>query len=171
MKKFLIVAVLAAGACDTGAGGFGAASCGFSLPSCGLGRGGAVALAPGSQMPSSIIDPYLKIQTALAQDRVDEVRASAGEIATAATSLGAPAMRIDTAAVQLASTTELADAREKFGTLTDAVVAYMDGGHLAAPDGVRKAYCPMVRKSWLQKGDTLANPYYGTSMPTCGEFK
>jgi len=122
-------------------------------------------------MPASIIEPYLNTQTALAQDRVDEVRASAGEIATAATSLGAPAMKIDTAALQLASATELADAREKFGTLTDAVVTYMDGERLKAPDGVRRAYCPMARKSWLQKGDTLANPYYGTAMPTCGEFK
>jgi len=80
-------------------------------------------------------------------------------------------MKIDTAAVQLASAAEIADAREKFGTLTDAVVTYMDGLHLKAAEGVRKAYCPMARKSWLQKGDTLANPYYGTSMPTCGEFK
>ena len=162
MRKLLIAALLANVACGSGAGGIGAVSCGL---------GGAVALAPGSQMPSSIVDPYLKIQTALAQDRVDDVRASAGEIATAATTLGAPAMKIDTAAVQLASATELADAREKFGTLTDALVAYMNGGRLKAPDGVRKAYCPMAKKSWLQKGDTLANPYYGTSMPTCGEFK
>jgi hypothetical protein len=171
MKKLLILALLAAGAGEPGSGGFGAVSCGFSLPSCALGTHSAVALAPGSEMPSSIVDPYLRIQTALAQDRVDDVRASAGEIATAATSLGAPAMKIDTAAVQLASATELADAREKFGTLTDAMVTYMDGEHLKAPDGVRKAYCPMARKSWLQRGDTLANPYYGTAMPTCGEFK
>ena len=174
MKKLLILALLAAGACGIHGderGGIGAVSCGFALPSCGLGSRSAVAVAPGSQMPASIMDPYLQIQTALAQDRVDEVRASAGEIATAATRLGAPAMKIDTAALQLASATELADAREKFGTLTDAVVTYMDGMHLNAPDGVRKAYCPMARKSWLQKGDTLANPYYGTAMPTCGEFK
>jgi len=170
MKKLLIAGLLAAGACGTGSGGFEAISCGFSLPSCGLGPR-STAAPPGSQMPASIIDPYLNIQTALAQDRVDEVRASAGEIATAATSLGAPAMKIDTAALQLASATELADAREKFGTLTDAVVTYMDGERLKAPDGVRRAYCPMARKSWLQKGDTLANPYYGTAMPTCGEFK
>lgn len=122
-------------------------------------------------MPSSIVDPYLKIQTALAQDRVDDVRANAGNIATAATALGAPAMRIDTAALQLASATELPDAREKFGVLSDAIVTYMDGLHLTAPEGVRKAYCPMAQKPWLQEGSTLANPYYGTSMATCGEFR
>ena len=166
MKRLLIAALLANAAC--GSGGFGFAC---SMPGLREPPGAPVAVAPGSQMPASIMDPYLQIQTALAQDRVDEVRASAGEIATAATRLGAPAMKIDTAALQLASATELADAREKFGTLTDAVVTYMDGMHLNAPGGVRKAYCPMARKSWLQKGDTLANPYYGTAMPTCGEFK
>jgi membrane fusion protein, copper/silver efflux system len=127
--------------------------------------------AAGSRLPASIVDPYLDIQTALAQDRSDEVRAKAGEMATAATALGAPAMKIDTAAVQLAAAGDVEDARQKFGTLSDAVFAYMDGLHLKAPDGVRTAYCPMAKKSWLQKGDTLANPYYGTSMPTCGEFK
>ncbi|OLC78525.1 MAG: hypothetical protein AUH72_15780 [Acidobacteria bacterium 13_1_40CM_4_65_8] len=127
--------------------------------------------AAGSQMPASVVDPYLKIQTALAQDRIDDVRANAGDVATAATALGAPAMKIDTAAVQLASATELADARDKFGVLSDALVTYMDGLHLTPPDGVRKAYCPMATKPWLQKGDTLANPYYGASMLTCGEFR
>jgi hypothetical protein len=125
----------------------------------------------GSKMPSSIVDPYLKIQTALAEDRIDDVRANAGSVATAATALGAPAMKIDTAAVQLASAAELEDAREKFGVLSSAIVAYMDGLHLTPPDGVRKAYCPMAAKPWLQKGDTLANPYYGSTMPTCGEFQ
>jgi hypothetical protein len=125
----------------------------------------------GSKMPSSIVDPYLKIQTALAEDRMDEVRANAGSIATAATALGAPAMKIDTAAVQLAAATELDDARDRFGALSDAMVAYMDGLHLTPPEGVRKAYCPMAAKPWLQKGETLANPYYGSSMPTCGEFQ
>jgi Cu(I)/Ag(I) efflux system membrane fusion protein len=163
MKKALIAVALATVACGSESGGIAVVGCGA--------RGGAATPAAGSQMPASIVDPYLDIQTALAQDRADEVRAKAGEIATAATSLGAPAMKIDTAAVQLASAGDVADARQRFGTLSDAVIAYMDGLHLKAPDGVRTAYCPMAKKSWLQKGDTLANPYYGTSMPTCGEFK
>jgi hypothetical protein len=165
MRKLVVTAAFASVACGAGSGGIGAVSCGAGGP-----RTAAPPVA-GSEMPSSIIAPYLRIQTALAQDRVDDVRANAGEIATASTALGAPAIKIDSAAAQLASAGGLADAREKFGTLSDAVVAYMDGRRLAAPEGVRKAWCPMARKTWLQKGDTLANPYYGTSMPTCGEFK
>ena len=122
-------------------------------------------------MSQAIVEPYLTIQTALAKDSIDEVKAGAGHVATAATSLGAPAMRIDTAAVQLASAADLADAREKFGTLSDAIVNYMDGLHITPPDGVRIAFCPMAKKPWLQQGSTLANPYYGSTMPTCGSFR
>jgi hypothetical protein len=109
-------------------------------------------------MPRSIVDPYLKIQAALADDSMDGVKQNAGDIATAATALGAPAVKIDTAAVQLAAATELADAREKFGTLSEAVDAYMIGLKLKPPDGVRVAVCPMVHKPWLQEGSAIANP-------------
>ena len=130
----------------------------------------------GSEMSRAIIDPYLKIQTALADDSTDDVRANAGNIATAATALGAPAMKIDTAAVSLAgaasaATPDIKDVRDKFGTLSVAIDTYMTGLHLAAPEGVKVAVCPMVEKPWLQAGTAIANPYYGKEMPTCGNFR
>ena len=127
--------------------------------------------AAGSEMPRTIVDPYLKIQAALASDTTDDVKANAGNIATAATALGSPAMKIDMAAVQLASAADLADAREKFGRLSEAIDAYMTGLKLTPPEGVRVAVCPMVNKPWLQEGSTIANPYYGKEMPTCGSFR
>jgi hypothetical protein len=127
--------------------------------------------AAGTEMIRTVIDPYLKIQAALATDSMDEVKANAGNIATAATALGAPAMKIDTAAVQLASAADIADARGKFGTLSDAVDTYMTGLHLTPPEGVKVAFCPMVHKPWLQEGSAIANPYYGKEMPTCGSFR
>jgi len=128
--------------------------------------------AAGGQMPASIMDPYLKIQEALARDSVDGVKANAGLIATAASGLGAPAMKIDMAAVQLTSTgDELPETRDRFGALSEAIVDYMHGLHLTPPAGVREAFCPMALKPWLQEGTTLANPYYGTAMPTCGSFR
>ena len=122
-------------------------------------------------MPASIVEPYVKIADALAKDSLDGVKTSAGDLATAATGLGAPAAKIDTSAVQLASATELEDAREKFGVLSEAVVAYMDGLHLVLPEGVRVASCPMKQKPWLQRGSEIENPYYGSSMLTCGDFR
>ena len=120
---------------------------------------------------SPIVEPYLAIQAVLAKDSVAGVKANADQIATAAAVLGPPAVKIDTAAVQLASAVNLTEAREKFGTLSDAIVAYMDGSRLPAPEGVRIAYCPMVQKPWLQQGSEIANPYYGTGMPSCGSFR
>jgi hypothetical protein len=125
----------------------------------------------GSPMPMSIVEPYLKIETALARDSVDGIRANAGTLATAATALGSPAMRIDTSALQMASVAELDDAREKFGRLSQAIVTYMDGLHLTAPEGVRVAFCPTNQKPWLQEGAALDNPYFGASAPACGDFR
>ena len=127
--------------------------------------------AAGGEMPRSIVDPYLKIQASLADDSIDGVKQNAGNIATAATALGSPAMKIDTAAVQLTSAADLADARDKFGRLSEAVDAYMTGLKLTPPEGVRVAVCPMVNKPWLQEGSAIANPYYGKEMPTCGSFR
>jgi Cu(I)/Ag(I) efflux system membrane fusion protein len=125
----------------------------------------------GSEMSRAVLDPYLKIQAALSDDSMDGVKSNAGEVATAATALGAPAMKIDTAAVQLASAVEIEDAREKFGTLSEAIDNYMTGLKLKPPEGVRVAFCPMVHKPWLQTASTIDNPYFGKSMLTCGDFR
>jgi hypothetical protein len=125
----------------------------------------------GAPMPSSIVDPYLKIQTSLFGDSLDEVKANAGNIATAATPLGAPAFKIGTTALQLSAATELPDARAKFGTLSDTIITYMDGLHLTPPEGVHIAQCETTRKQWLQEGDSIANPYEGSSAPACGSLR
>ena len=125
----------------------------------------------GSEMSRAVIDPYLKIQAALADDSMDGVKANAGNLATAATALGAPAMKIDTTAVQLAAATEIEDARDRFGALSQAIDTYMTGLKLKAPEGVKVAFCPMVQKPWLQADATINNPYYGKSMQTCGSFR
>ena len=125
----------------------------------------------GAEMSRAVLDPYLKIQAALAADSMDGVTQSAGEVATAATALGAPAMKIDTTAVQLASAAEIEDARDKFGMLSVAIDSYMTGLKLKAPEGVKVAFCPMVQKPWLQTASAIDNPYYGKSMISCGSFR
>jgi hypothetical protein len=132
--------------------------------------------AAGTAMSRAIIDPYLKIQSALADDKVDGIKAEAGNIATAATALGAPAMKIDTTALQLSGAAsavppDINDVRDKFGALSEAIDTYMTGLHLTPPDGVKVAVCPMVHKPWMQEGEAIANPYYGKGMLTCGSFR
>jgi len=132
----------------------------------------------GSTMPASIIEPYLAIQEALADDSTDNIKANAGKIATAATSLGGAAMKIDTSALQLSgsigateSDTDIKLVRVRFGALSDAIDTYMQGLNLKLPEGTAVAWCPMVKQPWIQRGAALANPYYGKEMPTCGNFR
>jgi hypothetical protein len=132
--------------------------------------------AAGSEMSRAIVDPYVKIAAALADDSTEGVKANAGEIATAATALGSPAMKIDMAAMQLAGVAsgappDIQDVRDKFGLLSQAIDSYMTGLHLKAPEGVKVAVCPMAEKPWMQADGTIANPYYGKAMPTCGSFR
>lgn len=135
-------------------------------------RPGANAAPPADTgFAASIVEPYLKIHEALAADNVEPVKANAGAIATAAAALGAPAAKIAASALQLAAAGDLAGARNRFGALSEAMVAYVNGLHVPLPEGVRVAFCPMVQTHWLQRGSSIANPYDGTQMPTCGEFK
>jgi protein SCO1 len=119
---------------------------------------------------AALIDPAVAIQVALAHDRVDGVRAQALAMAAQATAYGAPAAAVARAAADLGRHTSLEDARTAFGKLSDAISAYLQDEGLAPPAGTKIAYCPMLRKSWLQRDGAINNPYYGSKMLECGGF-
>lgn len=70
------------------------------------------------------------------------------------------------AAAALSAATSLDDARDAFYDLSKPLVRWS-----RAADGDKPivAYCPMVKRSWLQPEGELGNPYYGQSMLRCGE--
>lgn len=118
-----------------------------------------------------IVDPYLKIQSALAADTLEPVKPQAATIAKEAESLGMSGRELKAAAEQLERAGDLKAARDAFGTLTKAVLGYAAATKSDFGADVHEAYCPMIRKSWLQKGEKIQNPYYGPSMAGCGEIK
>ena len=122
--------------------------------------------------PAAVADglaaPYLHIQLALANDSMDGVAAAAGTLAAEAAALGDPARAIAAAARALAAAEDLKTARAVFGPLRDALIAY---GEEVGFGELRVAYCPMARKSWVQKGAEILNPFYGSSMLDCGTFR
>jgi HPt (histidine-containing phosphotransfer) domain-containing protein len=124
-----------------------------------------------ADLPAALVDPYLRVQTALAGDKVDGVKGDAGQIARAAGSLGAQAKAIVDAARQLESAADVTKARDAFGNLSDAIVAYLQASGSTPGSDVKVAFCPMAAKPWLQKGTAIRNPYYGKSMLECGEIK
>jgi len=126
---------------------------------------GRVAGAASAAAVTNLIEAYLRIQQALAADRVDTVGRDALAIANATVTIGSPAAGLRVAVNPFAQATDLRAAREAFGGLSDALVAFVGD---ALPDGIAVAYCPMARKSWLQHGQTIQNPYYGKAMADCG---
>ena len=127
--------------------------------------------APATAVSAGLVDPYLRVGSALASDSIEGVQADARQIRDAAKGLGLPATAVEMAANGLAQAPDLPEARTQFGVLSETIDQYMAKEHLSPPAGVRAAFCPMAVRPWLQKGTTLRNPYYGSQMLTCGSFR
>ncbi|MGH9310887.1 MAG: DUF3347 domain-containing protein [Vicinamibacterales bacterium] len=137
----------------------------------------AIVFAPGgmaAQRPSAstgeMVKSYLEVQAALASDKFADVAAPAKALAEKATALGQAGADVAKAAAAVGAAADIAAAREAFGPLSNAMIARVkaDGSADAA---LRLGYCPMVKRSWLQREGQVRNPYYGAAMPTCGELK
>lgn len=119
-----------------------------------------------------IVASYLEIQTSLAADQLDQVKRPARTLASQAQALRKDGAAIVKTATAVEQASDLAATRTAFGQLSEAVLARLnaDDGKEARAN-VRLAYCPMVRKTWLQREEQIRNPYGGKAMLTCGEFK
>lgn len=121
----------------------------------------------------SLIADYLQVQTALAADSLQGVADLGASIAGHADNLKVDQKHQElpsataTAARKLAQAGSLDEARTAFGQLSDPVISLSE---LMAEDKPQVAFCPMADRSWLQKGDQIANPYYGSKMLRCGKI-
>ena len=128
----------------------------------------AVAVPAFAAVADGLAAPYLHIQVVLANDSTDGVAEAARAIAAEAAGMGEQAAAIGAAAEALAATTDLQSARDAFGPLSEALIVY---GREVGFGELRLAYCPMVDKEWLQATSEIRNPFYGSMMLTCGEFR
>jgi Cu(I)/Ag(I) efflux system membrane fusion protein len=117
-----------------------------------------------------LVTPYLEVQQMLAADSIAGLGEKAAEIARAAQALGPQAGAVLSASKTLQGTGSIATAREAFFALTTALFKYADATGSSLGPGVRRAYCPMEKKSWAQRDGQIANPYAGKRMLKCGEF-
>jgi hypothetical protein len=131
----------------------------------------AAGVVMAADLSPALVDPYIRVQSALAADKVETVQADAAELGKAAATLGETGKPIVAAAKRLEAAANLGDARKAFGEVSDALFAYAKASGSTMPPGVKTAYCPMVNKSWLQKSDKIQNPYYGSEMLECGSFR
>jgi hypothetical protein len=119
----------------------------------------------------AVVGSYLEIQAQLANDKADGIKTPANAIATTASSMGDAGAAIVKTAKAMSDAKDLKTAREAFGPLSDAVIAAARAEGFKDLGDVKVGFCPMVNRSWLQKDAKIRNPYYGSSMLDCGEFK
>jgi Protein of unknown function (DUF3347) len=127
-----------------------------------------VSNAVASEPVKAIVNSYLEAHAALANDKLEGVKAPAAAMAAEAEKMGSSGAAIAKQARALEQAKDLNAAREAFNPLSESVIAAAKAAKI--PD-VKVAYCPMVKGSWLQKDNAIKNPYYGSQMLTCGEFK
>jgi mono/diheme cytochrome c family protein len=118
----------------------------------------------------AVVDPYLRVQTALNLDDLAAAKSGARGVADETAKLGAAAAPMHAAASTLQQASDLKTARAAFGALGDELMKQAKQSDAALGGGVKAAYCPMVQKYWLQKGDKIRNPFYGQSMSECGRL-
>ena len=118
----------------------------------------------------SVLDNYLKIQAALAQDSIRGVPQSAAAIAKAVRSDASRTFpqRLARQAERLAAAKDLAAARDAFRRVSPHLITYVKKNHVA---GFHKGYCRMQKAAWLQADPTIDNPYMGKAMPGCAWFR
>src|SRR5262245_14048228 len=103
---------------------------------------------------------YMDAAAALAADNLEKAKASLDALAKESTG------EMKTLAQAAADTGDIAATRERFKALS-ALATKME-----LPKDYSVAFCPMYKggSKWVQKKGTLANPYYGKTMLTCGSF-
>ncbi len=136
---------------------------------------GVVMAAAQPALPGQLLGQYYAIQKNLASDSLAGVSASASQIANLSRQAAAkdPQARAQLTALANAAgklkATDLKSARNGFGDLSDSLIAYVQAVR-AKRNPPYQFFCSMVKKSWLQPDKETRNPYYGSSMPTCGEL-
>ena len=126
---------------------------------------------PAGQL-SALIEPYLKLQAALAADDLQEARAQAGVMMQAIGHSGPLPELLH--AMQAAA--DLEGARlPHFAVLSEAMIAAVRDRPGDAGGPLLRMQCPMADGNrgadWLQRAEPLRNPYLGATMPGCGEVE
>jgi hypothetical protein len=106
---------------------------------------------------------YDRIYMALVQDSLEGVAEASALLRPLAEELAGE--EADRAAASLGEATTLEDARVRLAAISEALVPKFMSADIP---GLVGFVCTMKKAQWVQRGDSVANPYYGKAMPTCG---
>lgn len=126
--------------------------------------------------PSQLLQSYLSIKNALVSGNTANASAGAEEFVKTLNGIDGKIINEATRTVLLKDATHIAASkdishqREHFSAFSDNMIALAKAVKLSE-EPLYLAYCPMKKSSWLSSEKAIKNPYYGSSMLTCGSVK
>ncbi|QNK64843.1 DUF3347 domain-containing protein [Pedobacter sp. PAMC26386] len=123
---------------------------------------------------SSLLSSYYAVKDALVADNAKLAASKAAEFIKA---LNAGDTKITEVIKQkelaedagkIAASNELKSQRDYFIVFSKHMIALAKSSKLSATP-VYELYCPMRKSSWLSSQQAIKNPYYGSTMLTCGK--
>lgn len=123
---------------------------------------------------TTLLSSYYGIKDALVADNAKSAAVKASEFIKALHS--GEIKTIDAArqkaltedAGKIAASNDLKSQRDYFTVFSAHMIALAKTSKLSA-EPVYELYCPMKKSSWLSSKQAIKNPYYGSSMLTCGK--
>jgi Cu(I)/Ag(I) efflux system membrane fusion protein len=125
----------------------------------------------------NLVNAYIALQSKLAKDDAAGTKAAFASFQSTlkANELGLePTLeqKLSTAAAQGAAASKLPEARTAFASVSDGMLAYLGAAKNPLDSSLTVAHCPMALDNkgakWLQLGEDLENPYFGSEMLRCG---
>jgi Cu(I)/Ag(I) efflux system membrane fusion protein len=137
---------------------------------------------------ADVYDAYLSLQTALADDRLDDARRSFAALEQAVSGADAYALRGWTLRAWQSAWAEMKPAfqgdwkaadieelRKRFEPVSNTLLRVVEAFGHTGDASLHRAFCPMAFNNrgaaWLQAGEKIANPYFGHQMLRCGEIQ
>ena len=123
---------------------------------------------------SQLLTQYYNIKDALVAGNGNLVSVKAGEFIKTANSIdykvisegNINALLKD--ATPISETKDIRVQREHFSNLSNNMASLAKSVKLTT-EPIYQAYCPMKKANWLSNDKAIKNPYYGSSMLTCGK--
>lgn len=124
-----------------------------------------------TQTPA-LLPLYYNVKDALVSGNANLAASKAGELVKTLNSTDAKTITnrdgLLEDAGKIAASKDLKSQREYFAGLSTDIITLVKASKLSA-EPVYQMYCPMKKSNWLSSEKAVKNPYYGSSMLTCGK--
>ncbi|MEO5995785.1 MAG: DUF3347 domain-containing protein [Chitinophagaceae bacterium] len=128
-----------------------------------------------SQPPlSQLLQSYYAIKNALVAGNAVSASTNADRFVTSANGIDSKAIPAGSItalvkdASQISATKDIKHQREHFANFSTNMFALAKAVKLTS-DPIYEAYCPMTKANWLSSDKAIKNPYFGSSMLSCGK--